>query len=165
MPLDIPAGETIFLDSTILHYAFVGFPVATPQCVEILRRVTKAELGGCLTVPVLNDAVHKIMCSEAKERFDQPRAGLVGWLKANPDRTRELTHAVEVLRLVEAMPITLLPVDLAALIDAQEAVQAHGLLASDALIVAMMRRHGVTHLATNDDDFDRVPGLTVWKPR
>ena len=31
--------------------------------------------------------------------------------------------------------------------------------------VALMRRHELTHLVTNDDDFDRVAGLTIWKPR
>jgi predicted nucleic acid-binding protein len=165
MPLDVPTGQSVFLDSTILHYAFVRLPGATPQCIELLKRVAREELAGHLTVPVLNDAVHKVMCSEAKERFNQPRAGMVNWLKANPDRARELTLAAEALRLVETMPITLLPVDLAALLDAQRAVQMHGLLASDALIVAMMNRHGITNLATNDDDFDSVPGLTVWKPR
>lgn len=41
----------------------------------------------------------------------------------------------------------------------------HGLLTNDSLIVALLQRHGITHLATNDDDFDRVPGITVWKPR
>jgi predicted nucleic acid-binding protein len=41
----------------------------------------------------------------------------------------------------------------------------HGLLTNDAIIVALMQRHGLTHLATNDNDFDRVPGITVWKPR
>lgn len=165
MPLDVPAGETVFLDSTVLHYAFVSLPVATPQCIELLLRVARGELTAHLTVPVLNDAIHKIMCSEAKERFQQPRAGLVNWLKNNPDRTRELTHAAEVLQLVGELPLILLPVDLAALIEAQAAVTSFGLLAGDALIVAMMQRHGITHLATNDDDFDRVTGLRVWKPR
>jgi predicted nucleic acid-binding protein len=40
-----------------------------------------------------------------------------------------------------------------------------GLLTNDALVVALMRRHSLTNLVTNDDDFDTVPGLTVWKPR
>ncbi len=43
--------------------------------------------------------------------------------------------------------------------------QAHKLLLCDAIIVALMQRHGITHLATNDDDFDRVPGINVGKPR
>src|SRR6266498_1866049 len=107
----------VFIDSTILHYAFVSFPDATPHCIKLLRRVANLEVTGCLTAPVLNDAVHKTMCSEAKQRFKLPRAGLVNWLKANPDRARELTHAAAVLRLVGGMPITLLPVDLAALVD------------------------------------------------
>lgn len=40
-----------------------------------------------------------------------------------------------------------------------------GHLTNDAMIVALMRRHQLSHLITNDDDFDAVPGLTIWKPR
>lgn len=38
-------------------------------------------------------------------------------------------------------------------------------MTNDALTVAVMERLGVTVLATNDDDLDAVPGLTVYKPR
>ena len=165
MPLDVPAGETAFVDSTILHYAFVDFPTSTPQCIEFLRRVARREVAACATAPVVNDAVHKVMCSEAVQRFNQPRAGLVNWLKDNPDRVRELAHATQALRLVEALPVALLAIDFPLLIDAQGVARDHGLLASDALIVATMRRHRIAHLVTNDDDFDRVPGISVWKPR
>jgi predicted nucleic acid-binding protein len=165
MPLDVPAGQTVFVDSTILHYAFVEFPGATPQCIEFLRRVAHRDLVGCVTAPVVNDAVHKVMCSEAVHRFNQTRAGLVNWLKSHPDRVRELTQADQALRLVEALPVALLGIDFQLLIDAQGMARDHGLLASDALIVATMRRNHVAHLVTNDDDFDRVPGMTIWKPR
>lgn len=84
MPLDVPANETVFLDSTILHYAFVDFPGATAQCIGLLNRIAGGQVTACLTVPVLSDAVHQVMCSEAKARFNQPRAGLVGWMKSNP---------------------------------------------------------------------------------
>ena len=39
-----------------------------------------------------------------------------------------------------------------------------GLLSNDALIVAVMRANGLTCLASNDADFDRVPGLTRYAP-
>jgi predicted nucleic acid-binding protein len=165
MPLNVPAGQRVFLDSTILHYAFVDFAAATSQCLELLQRAARGELAACLTIPVLNDAVHKTMCSEAMDRFERPRAGLVRWLVTNPDRVKQLTNASRALRVIEAMPIEILPVDLADMISAQRAAEMYGLLASDSLIVALMRRHEITHLATNDDDFDSVPGLTVWKPR
>jgi predicted nucleic acid-binding protein len=34
----------------------------------------------------------------------------------------------------------------------------------DALIVAMMQANGLTKLASNDADFDRVPGITRFSP-
>jgi predicted nucleic acid-binding protein len=42
--------------------------------------------------------------------------------------------------------------------------QQTGLLSNDALFVAVMQANGGTRLATNDADFDRVPGLTRYGP-
>jgi predicted nucleic acid-binding protein len=39
-----------------------------------------------------------------------------------------------------------------------------GLLHGDALIVIVMRDQGLSHLASLDADFDRVPGLTRYAP-
>jgi len=39
-----------------------------------------------------------------------------------------------------------------------------GLLSGDALVVAVMRAHGLSHLASHDADFDRVPGITRYAP-
>ena len=35
---------------------------------------------------------------------------------------------------------------------------------SDAVIAAIMQEHGLTHLASNDADFDRVPGIARYSP-
>jgi predicted nucleic acid-binding protein len=40
-----------------------------------------------------------------------------------------------------------------------------GLPRTDALIVALMRVNGMTKLASEDADFDRVPGITRYAPR
>jgi predicted nucleic acid-binding protein len=63
------------------------------------------------------------------------------------------------------MPLRLLQADAHAILEAAALSSRHGLLTNDAAIVAVMRRHGVAHLVTNDDDFDGIPGLTIWKPR
>jgi predicted nucleic acid-binding protein len=61
--------------------------------------------------------------------------------------------------------MTVLPTDTELLREATVLAVQNQLLTNDALIVALMRRHQLTELVTNDDDFDRVSGLTVWKPR
>jgi predicted nucleic acid-binding protein len=40
----------------------------------------------------------------------------------------------------------------------------YGLLTNDALTVAIMQHLGLTHLASHDADFDRVPGITRYRP-
>jgi predicted nucleic acid-binding protein len=162
---DIPAGATVLVDSTIFYYACVEFQPATAQCIRFLSRISHTELVACLTVPILNDTVHKVMCSEAVERFHRPRAGLVGWMKRNPEQVRKLTRAGDLLNLIRALPVRILPIGLETLAGAQIVAHRHGLLASDSLILAVMEAHGINELATNDDDFDQAPGISVWKPR
>jgi predicted nucleic acid-binding protein len=39
-----------------------------------------------------------------------------------------------------------------------------GLLSNDALIVAVMQANGLSKLASSDQDFDRIPWLSRYKP-
>lgn len=57
------------------------------------------------------------------------------------------------------LPIAYAAVEAATLLSRQ-----HGLLTGDALVVAVMRQHGLTNLASADADFDRVPGITRYAP-
>jgi predicted nucleic acid-binding protein len=86
-------------------------------------------------------------------------------MKRNPDAIKQLTAAKSLLILMEVLPIQIIPVDITLLTAAQQIVSAHGLLANDALTVSAMQRHGIVHLATNDNDFDHVSSIAVWKPR
>jgi predicted nucleic acid-binding protein len=38
------------------------------------------------------------------------------------------------------------------------------LLSNDAIHVATMKNYGITNIATNDPDFERVSWIKVWKP-
>ena len=38
------------------------------------------------------------------------------------------------------------------------------MLTNDSIILAVMRRHKLVHMVTNDDDFKRVSGIKVWMP-
>lgn len=40
----------------------------------------------------------------------------------------------------------------------------YGLLTRDSIILAVMERHKLIHLVTNDRDFEQVPGIKVWLP-
>jgi len=63
------------------------------------------------------------------------------------------------------MNVRIEPLTIALLQQAAHLSVTHELLTNDAALLAHMQALGITHLATNDDDFDKVTGITVWKPR
>lgn len=165
MPLDIPNGERFFVDSNILYYCFVETPPHSEICRELLGRVQAGNLIAFTNMRSLQDCAHKSMLAEVSNRSGHSRAGIVGWLKQQPESLAELPRTAEIGDRLMKLSLNLIPTELADLANAIDVAQAHQLLLGDATIVAEMQRHGLVHLATNDDDFDRVPGITVWKPR
>jgi predicted nucleic acid-binding protein len=166
LPLDVPAGAAVFIDANIFHYAIIPVPPFTDAVLPFVDRLRTREFVGYANLQTLADAQHKTMLSLAAIQYGLTRTGLVGWLKNHPAQVQTLSGLIQAATMLRALPMNILPLDdTALLLEAAAICQTHGLLTNDALIVALMRRQGINHLATNDDDFDRVPGITVWKPR
>jgi predicted nucleic acid-binding protein len=113
---------------------------------------------------VVAEAVHKVMMTEVCHRFQIPRTRAVRWAQQNPRQLKELEQGRAFASDVNRMQIPMLPVDMQVLMVAAEMASQYGLLTNDAIIVALMRQNALSDLATNDDDFDRVDDLNVWKP-
>lgn len=165
MPLDVPDGERCFLDANILYYCFVDVPPLSAACRGLLQRVQNGTLEAVTDVRGLYDCVHKTMLAEVSQRFSRPREKLVGWLKQHPEALADLPKTLEVCDRLAQIRLTIVSNDAGILPQVVAAAQTEKLLLSDANIVVQMRALGIVHLATNDDDFDRVPGITAWKPR
>jgi predicted nucleic acid-binding protein len=56
---------------------------------------------------------------------------------------------------------SVLPEDITAM---RHVIVATGPLPRDAIHLAVMRRLGITAIASDDDDFDRYPEITLFKP-
>ena len=165
MALDVPDGQRCFLDANILYYCFVETPPQSEMCRDLLQRVQDGKVTALTDVRALNDCIHKTMLAEVSERFGRSRERLVGWLKQHPDALAELQKTSEVCDRLMRLQLTVIPNESTMLPSVVAIAQNYQLLLGDANIVAQMRQYGITHLITNDADFDRVPGITVWKPR
>jgi predicted nucleic acid-binding protein len=165
MPLDVPNGERCFVDANILYYCFVETPDFSVASRDFLHRAQQADVDAVTSVRCLSDCIHKTMLAEISQRFGRSRDRLIGWLKQNPNAFDQLPKTAEVCSRLLQLRLTVLPHEASILSQAVALSQSHQLLLGDATIVALMQRHGITHLATNDDDFARVPGITIWQPR
>ena len=165
MPLDLPDGASCFLDANIFYYHFVETPVASDACTDLLERVAGGAVTAFTSTHLLAEAMHKIMLAEAAARFSLRRPSLVDWLQANRQRIGELSEFPQAVKELSAMPVIRLSMEPTDFVRAGDICREFSLLTNDALSVALMQRNGLVDMATNDDDFDDVPGVTIWKPR
>ncbi len=165
MSLALPTGSVCFLDTNILYYHFVGNYAESPACSQLVERLVLGDLDAFCSFPVLADLVHKVMMAEAHAKMPTGKTGLSAQLRQAKSTVQQLTAFAQIPGQLKSIPLVVAPVGLEHLAAASAISRSEGLLTNDAIIVALMREHGIIHLATNDDDFDAVAGITVWKPR
>ena len=161
---DIPSGAVVFIDANCLVYAATSEPQYGASCQRLLEQVENRLLQGCTSAHVLGELSHRLMTIEAALTLGRPMTGIANWLRRNPAEVQRLSQYRLSIDDLLTIPIPILPVTGTLLSRAADVSRLHGLLTNDALIVAIMHVHGLTHLASNDADFDRVPGIMRYSP-
>ena len=110
------------------------------------------------------EATHKVMLAEVVHRHRVPLTGLIAHLKRQLELLDSLTHHQQVVATVCDLRLHIEAITLELLARGADLSTQHRLLTNDALTLAVVEKLGVTALATNDDDFDAVEGITVYKP-
>src|SRR4051794_30828061 len=162
--LSIPSGVVLFLDANPLIYHFTGDPKYGATCTQLIKRVELRDVRGMTSAHVLADVAHRLMTLEAIAVKGWPPAGIAARLRKHHDEIPPLTIYRQAIARTPLLGIQVLPTTQPVVERATQLSQHHELLTGDALIVASMQEQGVTHLASNDADFDRVPGITRYAP-
>jgi predicted nucleic acid-binding protein len=161
---DLVAGDAVFVDANTLTYHFEPHAVWGPSCSDLLQRIEIRELAGFTSTHALSEVAHRLMTIQASAQFGWPFAGIGNRLRSHPADVQKLTafrQAMDNLLKSNLQILTIAPVMLA---TAAALSQQIGPLTNDALIVAVMQAHGLSKIASNDADFDRVPGLIRYGP-
>jgi predicted nucleic acid-binding protein len=161
---DLLTGTAVFLDANTLVYHFTHDPQFGQACSDLLTRIEQGDLQGFTSAHVVAEMAHRVMTHEAASLFTWGSAGIAARMGRHPAQVQQLSlyrRAIDELSLIRLaiLPVTGPQVSLAA-----DVIRQHGLLVNDAVIVVVMRDHSLSHLASNDADFDRVPGLIRYAP-
>jgi predicted nucleic acid-binding protein len=160
----IPAGSSVFLDANVFVYSFANEPQFGESCTKLLERIEIGELQGYLSTAILSDVAHRLMTLEACATLGWSFTGIARRLRHHPDEIRKLLRFRQALDEIISIGVQVLPVECQHVLGAADLSRQHGLLSGDALIVSMMQSASVDALASNDADFDRIPGLTRYGP-
>jgi predicted nucleic acid-binding protein len=161
---NIASGASVFLDANIFVYDFAAEPVFGPPCQSLLKRIETGDVLGFISAHIFHEAAHRLMTLEACQTFGWPYAGIARQLRRHPAEIAKLQKSRQALDDIVRIGIRILPVDAQDILLAADLGRQHGLLSGDALLIAMMQSHSLTQLASNDADFDQVPGITRFGP-
>ena len=82
--LDLPEGESVFIDANVFVYAFAADPTLGPPCRDLVERIGRKELEAYLSTSVFSEIAHRLMTLEACVAFGWPYAGIAQRLRRHP---------------------------------------------------------------------------------
>ena len=166
MTLDqVPAGAPVLVDANILVYHFQPHPSFGPMCHRLLERIERQDIEGYTSTNVLGEVAHRLMVIEAGALPGWAGGKVLNRLKQQPGVVRQLTLFQTAIESVLQSKIQVLTIPPLLMSIAAALSRQHGLLTTDAVILALMQAHGLTQLASHDAHFDSVPGITRYAPQ
>ncbi len=164
MPIDIPDHSEVFIDANIFVYHFAGPTEYTDACTQFLQRIEEAILLGFTSTLVLAETLHRLMIIEATTKLKIEPKTTIRHLKTHPEDVKKLKDHLLIPEKIQALSIKILSLDVSDVIKSNEIKKEYGLLTNDAINFAVMRRHNLKNIASNDPDFEQIHELIVWKP-
>jgi len=159
---DIPEGTNIFVDSNILLYIFLRHHLFHASCHTLIQRIENSEINGYCNDFVFNEVIHKLMITAFVNFYHCSPYGAVSLIKRKPEILNEFPELWQAGELLQALGFTIISGPFFP--DAVNLAEDYHLLITDAVHVAAMKKEGITHIATNDVDFERIPFLEISKP-
>lgn len=157
----LPTGERVFVDSNLLTYHLLNHPAYGTSCKAFMQDLEDEKYHGFITPIVVSETLFNFIKADIFRTYRTRPFEIASLLKCHPEVLGEipLDRPKELFDIFNLLPIGKLEV-----IEALEIMSNYYLLTNDALNAATMKVNGITSIATNDNDFERVDWLKIWKP-
>lgn len=161
--------ERIYIDSAIFisHHSIDS--ADRKECTAFLNSVENGEINAATSSIAIDETVYILLKFKAAEILDTDRHYKIldalrhdrkvfdeAWKTA-----QEHIDYVDALRKKNSLHII---TQMADPIEVKDAARKYQLLPRDASHFGVMMNNQINHIATSDSDFERIEGITVWKP-
>jgi len=160
MKLDELASGAVYVDTNVWYMYLRTDPVHQQTLTTFFGRVVRGAIEAFVGILVLDELFYRLLLARVKDAtgrnpLEVLRADLPGAIAAHG-------NAIDTaLRKLMVLPhVHLISVETADFHGMLDSIMAYGLLPRDALHVTVMQRVGLTAVASDDTDFDRITTLT-----
>jgi predicted nucleic acid-binding protein len=106
----------------------------------------------------------KLSVIELSTKLKKKPALIIPLVKKDPSLLDDLVTPFLAAENIMNMNLEIVNLLVPIFVVALESMKRYRLMSNDAIHVATMKGHGITNIATNDPDFERVEWLKVWTP-
>jgi len=161
----LPLSSEVFIDANIFLDHIMRRPKFLPPCHNFFVAIESGAYNGFTSTLVLNEVLHKLILAEATNTYGlRSEHDVANVLKQDPAKIRGLSQVWKTYSVIKDYPIKICSCDESVLDMAVNLSNKYGLLISDATHLAVMKSQGISNIATNDTDFQRLNEIDVYKP-
>jgi len=165
MKLDRVLPESkIFIDTNVFLYDITDHPRFGHSTKNFLKNIELGIVQGKTSIIVLNELLHKLVIGEIAEKCGVKLSQVPGIIKQDPTILSNLKSYVLVNKIELIPNLEILSATKEIFSLAKSYMVKYNLMTNDAIIVATCKISGISNIATNDGDFDRVDFLVRWNP-
>jgi len=157
----IKIGTKVFIDANIFIYHFTG---VSNECSDFLTRCEQGDIKGITSINVLLEVLHRLMMVEAVRKKLVEPPNIINKLKKHPEKIKELNEYNINTQKIKDMGIAVHSVSYEMFIKSYSFRLKYGLMVNDSVILASMQEQGIKSLASNDEEFFKIEGLSVFNP-
>jgi predicted nucleic acid-binding protein len=160
--------ERIFIDANIFIYNALDDPLYAESCTDFLRQVENNKTKGVITPHIMDEVLFKILVAEASQHLEKfTMSNLKKEMKKSSFSSKVYNPVKEYNDYLTELTyggLEILTVDGGLVEKSIDLGLRYGLLTTDAIHLSTIKQYGITNIATNDSDFERVESLTIYKP-
>lgn len=160
----VPHGARVFADANVLTYALSTVEPLHSLTASLIDRSARREIQLFTSASQAANVIHRAMIINARSVLQVPSSKILAHLKDHPDAVRRLTRYRQVPGDLSRARVRILDGTYREIHASKQYRDDYGLLTDDSIMLAVMERHSLVDLATNDEDFKRIPGLRLWMP-
>ena len=162
----IPDGTKVIIDTNIILYTALNHPAFQQSCTDFLIRVEREEIHGFIPSVVIQEITHHFIISELIEKgYGKSVTDCIAHYKRDPLIMNELSKTWTEIQRLFKINCTILYDNPEMVRDSIPISRNFQLFAKDAYIASSAQFYKISHIASNDKDFSRVPWVSVWKPK
>jgi predicted nucleic acid-binding protein len=159
MKLDELRSGSVYIDTNILYMYLRVDPAHLSAIKVFLNRIVSGELEVFLSIPVLDELFYRLLLARVKDTTDLNPLEVLRENQAEAIGAHSDVICGALRKLILLPHINLVGVDTTDFGRMLDNIKAFSLLPRDALHVAIVQRLGLSAIASDDMDFDRVKGV------